>query len=96
MRMVYSLRVKFNSLILLGALRMRIFGGMTWLRYRGLRSTPFTMCGDDSVWDYIIDANVWVVVSSGSGTCAAGPNSVGTTKIDFLLLLLLATLYVIL
>lgn len=68
---------------------MRIFGGMTWLRYRGLRSTPFTMCGDDSVWDYMLGANVWVIVSSGSGDCPAATfNAAGTTKIEFLLLIL--------
>jgi hypothetical protein len=33
---------------------MRVFGGLTWARYRGLRSTPFAMCGDDSVWDYLV------------------------------------------
>jgi hypothetical protein len=77
-------------------MRMRIFGGVTWAKWKGLRTSIFLMCGDDSIWDYSITNNIWVNVQSASGDCpnfvansSSKNNSIISLLLAFILFLLL-------
>eukprot|EP01124_Arcella_intermedia_P024738 TRINITY_DN4242_c0_g1_i1.p1 TRINITY_DN4242_c0_g1~~TRINITY_DN4242_c0_g1_i1.p1 ORF type:complete len:177 (-),score=17.81 TRINITY_DN4242_c0_g1_i1:25-555(-) len=53
-----------------GAETMVIFGGVSYLRYDGQRSTTFASCGRSDVWEFNLNTLEWIQLQEDRAECA--------------------------
>jgi len=57
---------------------MVVFGGVTYIRYDGTRSTTFLSCGRKDVWEFNFDTLTWSLLQDDSGMDCSGVGRLGT------------------